>query len=248
MGYYLNRYWRALRQHGWWLSLSILPVVLYLVAAALHHDTFIVTQDYLYHGEVPVAATDHPVRTQPLTMLVDAPDQLFMDGFALNQLLRRLHLETAWADITEAELPRMVNASMHLERPSEDRISLYYRGMDGELGHRFVDYFNQRLLTRVADGVSRARSAGNLDPDWRFEKAGPVSLEAFGTPWNPQRLLPATLILLAGLLIIAVAIAVHEFADSSFRSARQVARYLETQVLGEIPDLKVLTRNLHLDG
>ncbi len=244
MIFYLKRYWQALRRHYRWLILALVPVILYLLFAALNKDTFIVTQDFTYQGNVPVAAADHPVRTQTLSALITSPDGLFLDAFAIDQLERRLHLETAWAALTQNELPRLVNASMHLDRTDDTVISLYYQGDNGELGQRFVAFYTKRLMNRVEDGAVRATAAGTLDPDWSFEPTGQTRVTAFATPWSSQRFIPASVLLLLSLLGIILVIGIIDLLDNSFRSARQVARYLDVPVLGEMPDLTALSKSL----
>lgn len=247
MIFYLKRYWQALRRHFPWLILALVPVILYLLFAALNRDTFIVTQDFTYQGNVPVAAADHPVRTISLSALTEAPDGLFLDAFAMDQLERRLHLETAWAALTQSELPRLVNASMHLDKTDDAVISLYYQGNNGELGQRFVAFYTKRLMNRVSDGAVRAAAAGTLDPSWRMEPAGQTRVTAFATPWNPQRLIPASILFLLSFLGIMLVIGILDLMDNSFRSARQVARYLDVPVLGEMPDVQALSKSLKIN-
>lgn len=248
MVFYLKRYWQALRRHYGWLFLAFIPVILYLLFAALNKDTFVITQDFSYQGDVPVAAADHPVRTQSLSALTASPDGLFLDAFAIDQLEQRLHLETSWAALTQSDLPRLVNASMHLDKTDDDLISLYYQGNDGELGQRFVAFYTKRLMNRVSDGAVRATAARTLDPSWRFEPAGTTRVMAFATPWNPQRLVPASLLFLLSILGIMIVIGILDLLDNSFRSARQVARYLEVPVLGEMPDVTALSKSLKINS
>lgn len=247
MIYYLRRFRRAVWEHAPWLILAILPAAFYLLVAAQRADSFSVIQDFDFEGDVPVAAADHPVRTLPLSELVSAPDSLFLDPFALSQLMERLRLETIWSHLTERDLPPIVYATMRLELVEPGRLSLAYQGSDGELGARLVAWYSQRLIVRVQDGESRAQAAGVLDQAYRFERAGETRFIATKAPWRASRLVLALLLLFGSMLIIVSVIIVIDLLDRSFRSTRQVARYLETPVLGELPDLDVLSRRLKVE-
>ncbi len=219
MIFYLKRYWQALRRHYHWLILALVPMILYLLFAALNKDTLVVTQDFAYQGDVPVAAADHPVRTLSLSALTASPEGLFLDAFAIDQLERRLHLETAWAALNQSDLPRLVNDSMHLDKTEDAIITLYYQGDDGELGQRFVAFYTKRLMNRVSDGAVRAAAAGTLDPSWRLEPTGQTRVTAFATHWNPQRLIPASILFVLSFLSMMLDIGIVDLLDNSFRSA-----------------------------
>ncbi|WP_295393446.1 hypothetical protein [uncultured Thiodictyon sp.] len=62
--------------------------------------------------------------------------------------------------------------------------------------------------------------------------------------WKPQRRRPALLVLLLSALGVMRLIGIFQLADRSFRSQRQMARYLGLPVLGALPNAEPLLRTL----
>jgi len=65
------------------------------------------------------------------------------------------------------------------------------------------------------------------------------------TFWRPDRLLPLLGILAGALMLWFILAGFVELADPSFKSERQISRYLDLPVIGVMPDLEPLVLRLH---
>jgi hypothetical protein len=249
MRFFLRRYGRALRFHQKWALLALPPLFLYLGLAAFYDVTFSVSQGLSpYSGDLPVAASDSPLGTVTLNALLADPDLLFLDGFALMQLQKSLGLIDHDAGLAgDLELRRAVHSTLALSTTGDTGLQLSYTGKDQALGRLFVAFYSERLLKRLQDGLARTRSRAAAPP-LSIPAAGELVVVGRRSLWSADRLLPACSVLLLSGLGVMVLIALVELADRSFKSERQMARYLGVPVLGAIPDAGPLVRALPEQG
>jgi hypothetical protein len=245
MRFFLRRYGRALRSRKQWAAATLLPLILYLIFAAYHDVTYSVSQALSpYSGDFPVAASDSPLGTVTLRDLTADPDLLFVDGFALMQLHKRLSLIARYADLADAdELGPAVHAALSLTTAESAGLRLSYTGKDAVLGRMLVTYYTERLVKRIQEGTARTRSPTTSEPP-EIRPAGDLLVVSRRSLWSADRLLPAGMVLALSGLGVMVLIAALELADRSFKSERQMARYLGVPVLGAIPDAGPLARVL----
>ncbi|TCT22914.1 hypothetical protein [Thiobaca trueperi] len=244
MIFYLKRYFAALWLRRKWMVLVFAPLFIYLVFAALRDDSFIITQDFSYAGEVAVSASNNPAATITLDALVSDQDLLFLDAFALAQLQKRLELMKEGAGIpAESELRRLVHSVLSLTRESDSIIRLSYHGQNAELGGALVAFYTERLLKRVDDGRVRVRSDTGSSAS-TLNTSGGMVMNGMNALWNPDRLVPASVVFFIALLGLMLLVGLFELLDPSFKSERQIARYLGLPVLGAIPNAEPLMRNL----
>lgn len=245
MHYYLQRYLGALRNHRHWLWLALLPAALYLLLAAVTDVVYEVTQDFTgWSPNTPVAASNSPMATFKLARLIADPSLLLLDGAALTQLQNRLRLLGNHPRLTEeSALHHRINDTMSLTEQDAGRLRLRYQGADVRLGQVLVGFYSDRLLKRTADGATRTRTPAASAPS-TLEPAGAMAVTADRALWRPARLLPAAVIVLIAALAIMALIAWFEASDPSFRSERQIARYLDVPVLGTLPNAEPLVRAL----
>lgn len=246
MGYFLGRYTAAVRAHSWWLLLALVPPALYLAAAALTDVRYRVWQDLTPYAEtLPVAASNSPVATEAIGELVAHPARLFLEPFALARLRDAPALLDTNVDLnSDAALRRLVHASMSLSTPEAEVLRLGYSGDDRDLGAALVGFYVERLLQRVSAGVARSRGGAAQAPGGPPGAAGDRTVAARITPWAADRWLPVVLLLVLSLLAVLVAVGVVEALDPSFKSERQVARYLDLPVLGTLPDARALLERI----
>ncbi|MTW20475.1 hypothetical protein [Allochromatium palmeri] len=244
MGFYIKRYLAAFQEHRHWTFMALVPVILYLIVAALRVDSFAITQDFSYSGDVRLAAATRPVDTLTLEAVLADPDQLFLDTLALSQLQQRFELQQdARAIPTSQGLRRLVHDSMNLSSPSDSRLRLAYEGPHAHLGAIMVHFYSEQLLQRVEDGAARHQTPESR-VTYRFALDGTPTTIGMASPWNAERLPRAILVFALSLLAVLLLIGILELSDPSFKSERQIARYLDLPVLGSIPDATQLARHL----
>ena len=244
MGFYIKRYLAAFQERKHWTLMALVPVILYLIVAALRVDSFAVTQDFTYSGDLRIAATNSPVNTLSLETLLADPDQLFLDTFALSQLQQRLELQDSAGILpTGQELRRTAHGSMRLASDSDSRLRLTYEGSNARLGEAMVDFYGERLAQRIEDGAARHPASEAAAP-YSFQADGGLSVVGMTTPWSAERLPRVALILVLSLLAVLLLIGILELSDHSFKSERQIARYLDLPVLGSMPDATRLAHHL----
>jgi len=97
--------------------------------------------------------------------------------------------------------------------------------------------------TRAGDGEPQAdKRLAVANPSVRF--IGEIEVQSVRPLQHSARIFSSLLILLGSLLAILLSLGVIEWSDSSLKSDRQVARYLELPVLGSLPDINKITEIL----
>jgi len=269
MRYYVRRYRHGLRKIRRWLPLVLLPSVVYLLVISAAPDRFSVIQKVSVQQTAPIALSRTPLDIMPMAAITASPAELFLDDFAIldlanaSQAFPGLKKETA-----SRNLRGMIESSMTLKPADDASVLLYYYGHDVEMGKILVNFFTQRLVSRSKDGLVRnmrnltragasepnggspqlqtARPAGTGSAISQAPAApeGEMRIEAHRTFWRPDRLLPSAGILAGALVLWLILAGFVEWADPSFRSERQISRYLDLPVIGTMPDLGPLIQRL----
>lgn len=247
MSFYLKRFWRAFGIYKKWVLLVLPALALYLIYAALTDIDFVVSQEFSsYSGETPMAAGGSPVAILRLDALVTDPKLLFFDGFALSRLRKDPDLLAAYGgQPDETALSRILHSDLTLapsQTPAGLRLS--YAGQDEAVGRALVDFYSQRVMEGIDEGMKRAKRTGAAIAAVRLQPAGDLVVDARRTLWSPERLEPALGVAILTFLGVLVLIAILELSDPSFKSERQMARYLGIPVLGAIPDAEPLAKRL----
>ncbi len=245
MGFFLKRYGTALRSHKQWALLALLPLALYLIVAAIAGVTYRVSQDFApYSADLPLAASTSPIATIKLNKVVTEPDLLFLDTVALTQLQKTLGRQIDdRLPVDDGDLRRVAHRALSLSTTGDSGLRLSYPGRDLALGRLLVAFYSDRLMKRIADGATRARSGLAAAPP-EFQPTGAIVVVGERSLWSAERRWPAAGVLLLSSLGVLALIAVFELADPSFKSERQIARYLGVPVLGALPDADPLVRTL----
>lgn len=243
MDFHLKRYGNALANHKKWWFLVLAMLGLYLLFAAMTDVTYRVSRILSpYAPDIPVAAANSPRETLKLQDLVADPDLLFLDEFALARLRNKLTLLENHGDLgDEKALHRLVHHELSLALVGGTDLRIIYTGKDAVVGDLLVAFYTARLTKKIEDGLARIKMSPAVTP---LAPVGDVVLVAQRSPWRADRLLPATLVILLSSLAVMVLIAIFELLDPTFKSERQMARYLELPVLGTLPDASPLLRTI----
>jgi hypothetical protein len=267
MWFYLKRYRYVVSKNRKFLPLVLAPLAIYLVGAAAMADRLLVTQKIRLPQDTPIASAKGPVEVISVNDLISHPEDFFQDQFALAELANLLY---AFPELGQGGPPanalRVVcQRDMSLTKPGEDLLAVSYSGPNAALGGELVGFFSERLLTRTEEGMERSsrQTAGRMGARTAPQAAGvaspgvasnrePLRVATLGARdllaqhavWRPERFPVAVLVFVASLVFMMLVFAFLEWADPSFKSERQVARYLDVPILGSIPNLDNLPQAL----
>lgn len=268
MHFYVKRYRYAVERRLHWMLLAVIPVSVYLVVSAIHPDRFTVRQDTPISNEAPISVMESPIDFLKMSEIISHYEDFFLDEFALTGLSKNLETIMPYPkDEGQTSSLRMAVATvMSMKTSDEKTVQIVYYGPDPKFGEILVNSYSQRLLDRVADGLLRSskanaghsRAQGAMPPSVDAtaisrsmagateNKAGSPMLgartvEEHRAAWRPERLGPSLLIFSSSVAFMLLLLGILEWTDPSFKSERQVARYLGLPILGALPDLGKLS-------
>ena len=247
----LRRYIYALTQHSLWLTLALLPLAAYLLITGIKADRFTLSRSLQVRPDYPVAVTTSPVDTISLKSLVTTPNHFFTDRLALASWRRFAETDPGLAKYNFNDKNTMLAAieALSLVLDEKEQLQLSYYGPDAELGTQLINYYMNRLLSRLRAGYHRQSATILKTKNYTL----PIELQLDKTKlkqtehqawWRNERLEPASIITLLPFFIVLIIIGFREFLDPSFKSGRQAARYLSLPILGFIPSLDPIINNL----
>lgn len=250
----------SIRTRGLWLLLVIVPPLFYLGIAYSRIDRYTVRQDMEISLDAPMTVATSPVDFVRMSDLVARPNELFMDRLALRELYGRVY-PGASIDLSGPQyeaLLKTVESSMSLTALSRKGVRIAYHAKDPRTGETLVEFFSSRLIKRAEEGLRRSHLAASrtmkkaeepggtgsqgTDPPARLR--GTMVTEEHRAIWRPERLWPLVQIAVISLVAILLLMGILEWADTSFKSERQVARYLGAPVLGSLPNLRKVSKTL----
>jgi hypothetical protein len=259
MMYYIRRYLHGLWKIRWWLPIAFLPLAIYLLFAAITPDRFTINQIIAVKRTAPIALSRSPIdimKVETMGEVVSNPAGLFLDDFAIVGLSRNVEQKAHGSREEPASLNLrfVIEKSMSLKTVDDEHVLVNYEGNDLKMGRMMVNYFTQQLVSRSKDGL--IRSTGIMNPTGMSLGNAPQPSQPAAIPdgnmmiqehsdlWRSDRLLPAAVILACSLALLLILAGFVEWADQSFKSERQVARYLDVRVIGVMPDLAPLVRRI----
>lgn len=255
--FFIRRYLFKLTTLRGLFLFALLPAVVYLAAAASQPDRFRIYQTVKIAPEAPLALSGSPSDFAPVDWFLVHQDELFLDAFALQTLSRELQKELPpqMPIPADARLIHTVKKTMSLAY-KDDMLRVLYCGSDRELGTLLTAFYAKKVLKKADEGVRRqelllalqARHEGREAPSVPAGKqlysalTGSPTVESERAVWRSERLGLTLLLLAAGGLIVCLWIGILEMLDTSFKSERQVARFLRLPVLGSVPDLSRISK------
>ena len=228
----LRRYLHAVSARRRWLLAALVAPLCYLVAAAFIPDWFTIAQTSAMEGQAPGAS-------EVAHGIVKDPRGFFLDRQALAELQFQLNPQ---ASAREAEEPpdsflALVERRLSVSMPSDKAVQITYDGPDRKTGQTLVGFYSQlladQLFSRIIQDGEEAKA--------RVEASSPPQVESHRAAWRAERGGPAALAFALSFVAVAIVLGVVEWTDASFKSCRQVARYLNVPVLGAVPDLNKIS-------
>ncbi len=254
--FYIHRYLFKVATLRGLFIFSLIPALIYCIAVASQPDRFSIYQKIKIAPEAPMAVSGSPLDFAAADWFLVHQDELFLDAYTLQTLHRdmRRELPQQSAMHGDAQLVQMVKSAMTLSY-IDTMLRVTYNGNDQAMGRFLTAFYAQRVLKKAEDGLRRqemlrarqqALQEGRISPipgaGPDFELAGGLTVESDRALWRSERA-PLTLLLLAiGLAAVLIWIGIQEMLDTSFKSERQVARFLHAPVLGSVPNLSRVSK------
>ncbi len=247
----LRRYFYALTKYRHWLFIAFIPLAVYLLISGTKADRFTLSRSFNINPAYPVAVTTSPVDTISLQSLATTPDRFFTDRLALVNWKHFAETSPGLAkyDFKDKQTMLAAIAALKLTFDRKNDLTISYRGPDAGLGEQLVNYYTERLLSRLRAGYHRqsAGLAGNKEfspPRMLQLDKTRFSKSADNSWWREDRTGAAAVAIIIPLFIALLIIGFKEFTDPSFKSGRQAARYLNLPILGFFPSLEPIINNL----
>ncbi|MCK4816782.1 hypothetical protein KA005_13510, partial [bacterium] len=254
--FFIRRYLFALLLRRIWLPFALIPPLVYLGVSASLPDRFSIYQDISISQDATFPVPTSPVGIMPISKIISNPADFFLDKHAIKGISEMLSAGTTTGQ--DSTLLRTfidkIEAEMSLDMVTAKKIRIAYYGTDQSSGKKLVAYYSKRLLKKADEGARRSRLHGPKRRLAQREVAsstadflGRTETREERALWRADRSLPAMQILILSLIALLSLIGVIEFIDPSFKSERQVARYLELRGLGALPDLNKLSRAIGIN-
>jgi len=250
----LRRYFYALTKFWYWLIIALIPLAAYLLITGVRADRFTLSRTFNINPDYPVAVTTSPVDTISLRSLATAPDHFFTDRLALSSWKRFAETSPGLAKYNFKDKQTMLEAikALTLVLNQKNELTISYHGPDANLGIQLVNYYTERLLSRLRAGYHR--QLAGLTNKKAFSPPQMLQLDktrlnksAHNSWWRDERLGAAAMAIILPLIMSLLIIGFKEFTDPAFKSGRQAARYLNLPILGFFPSLEPIINNLQ-DG
>jgi hypothetical protein len=214
-------------------------------------DRFTISRSLKIDPGSPVAVTTSPIDTITLRSLVTVPKQFFTDRLAVAGWRRFAETDPDLSryDFSDHRIMAAAIETLALKFTDDGRLKLSSYGPDPVLGEKLVNFYMNRLLSRLRAGFYRKPVAALAGK--KFKTPDNLQLEktemqrvSHRSWWRPERAGTAALVTIVPLLLILLLIGIKEFLDPAFKSGRQAARYLELPILGFVPSLDPIVKNL----
>jgi len=247
----LRRYIYALSQHSPWLLFALLPLAAFLLVSGIKTDRYTLSRSLQVNPDYPVAVATSPVDTISLKSLVTTPKYFFTDRLTLTGWQRFAETDPGMEkyDFTDKKTILKTINTLTLVIVQNEQLKISYFGPDVELGTQLINYYMNRLLSRMRAGYHRQSTTIIQENNYAL----PIQLQLDKTKlkqtehhtwWRNERLGLAAIFTLIPLVMILIIIGFLEFLDPSFKSGRQAARYLNLPILGFIPSLEPIINKL----
>lgn len=255
----IKRYFHALKSYRLWLAISLAPVLIFFLYTAMRPDYFVVSRDMVIARDAPVALSS-PVGYTTMNEIIKRQADFLSERYAVMELYMQIN-GGAPGDRDNQRygiLMEMIAKHLELTMAEEGSARITYRGSDRSIGEKMVGFYAARLFEKAQSGLKRIKAeqeksqsplAGQPADEGKqitrnlpasVSPPGAIQISPVRALWRPERTLPAVSIFILSFLLILILIGIREWTDPSFKSERQVARYLGLPVLGAMPDLNFI--------
>ena len=225
----------AILRRKLWLLVILVPPIFYLIVSAGAADRLSIQQKISISKDLVLVSGQN--RLEDINNIVSRPDEFFLNNFAVRKLYTELYPGTAVyrSDLQFRNLLNTIKDNMSIKMPTENLAMITFYGKDKEIGQTLVNYYSQRIIQKVKEGLARSpRKESNVKLP---VLVGNLEIKAYRSLWRSERLVPLLLITFISLSAILVILVICEWSDPSLKSERQIAQYLELPILGSLPDL-----------
>ena len=231
----MKRYLYGISKRRNWLLLVLLIPCLYLLYMSFQTDRFTVWQSLSIPEDAHVALVSTPVGYQTFSDVYDNQEGFFRNSYMVTMLLQETFsgATTAWPGDQVAALIESVRNDMSMVIPGNGRPQIQYDGKDRETGEMLVTYYSSRLLRLINEGYKRSGE----DLPATLSVSGAIETIGHRALWRQDRLIPLIAIVILSIAGVLTLLWGLEWSDPSFKSERQIGRYLDLPVLGSIPNL-----------
>lgn len=242
MNFLLKRYIHGVSKRRLWLLLVFVLPCLYFFASSIQADRFTITQNIEISDTAPIALTSRPTGFMLLKDIIYEPASFFQNSFAIKSLSQDLFIKSSAASSEKQSLSLIeaVKNNMSMAMTDEGMMKIQYHGTDMKTGSALVSYYSKRLLMGAKDGLTRSNAAVTADSLPPAFSEGLYIIEHRAL-WRASRSVPMLQIIILSCLGVLFLLWGMEWSDSSFKSERQLGRYLNIPVLGSVPDLGSVT-------
>lgn len=243
MSFFVKNYFSRISNHSFWLLLILIGPVAYIVMSTLT-DRFSASQDITMSEDsfvvVPASSPGKPKMKQ-LREIIAKPDSFFQDRTVLFELNSELYqgVTAERRKRKSLSIEETIKECIYLTMPSKNIVRVNYQGEDRKIGEILVKYYSSRLANKAREGRKNVSRRPELSSKWtgNIKLSGDMKVTTYHTIWRANRLVPLLWTLLISTLVILFSYLIFEIVDQSFRSEREVARYLGLPILGSLPRL-----------
>jgi len=235
MFFHMKRYYYGLLKYRSWLWLAFFPPLIFLVISSITPNQFFITQDIRASKDAPVALMTSPVGYISMQELLSRPETLFQNKLSIRALYGQLYSDIDYyrTDPQFRVLLEVVKNNMLLVKNNQDKVQVVYQGPEKEKGLMMVEFYSDRLIQSLSEGIRRSKSKETSVA----QLAGVAKVKENRIVFEKSRLWQLFEIVIISIIGVMVLCGFLEYRDSSFKSERQMARYLEVPILGSMPDL-----------
>ncbi|MBU1169757.1 MAG: hypothetical protein KKD44_09365 [Proteobacteria bacterium] len=213
------------------LVIFIIPAV-FLIVSAIFPDRYTVVQNVTISEDSPVALLTNPVGFMAFKELNEDPSAFFLNAYALNKITGTLL--SGWAEKYGPVMDDVIKTSMNMVLAGKNTVQISYFGKSREVGDILVSFYSDRLVKKALEGLVRSNNEG---PGIMPDLSGGIEVYEIRAVWRPERLRPLIYCTMASIILVLILFGFLEWNDPSFKSERQIARYIGLPILGNVPDL-----------